>query len=129
MGQSSLIQNFGLIIAAAFLMLAAQLTLKAGVGGVPLALSNTTDIWELIMRVVRTPLLIAGYLLSVGNSLFWIALLSRMEISLAAPLMFGIYFLMLLVASQAFLHEAVTPVRLVGTLLITAGLWFISHSS
>ena len=122
-----MLRSLWLVALAAFNMLAVQLVLKKGVaGGPPVEMSAPADILALATRVLTTPLLILGYALSVVNSLVWIMILSRMEVSLAVPLMMGIYFLMLLIASRMLLHEVITPARFAGTLLIAVGVWFIS---
>jgi drug/metabolite transporter (DMT)-like permease len=81
-----------------------------------------------MQRILTTPTLFLGYVLSFATGLLWLVILSRVDLSYAVPLMTGIYFLLLLLTSTLVLREAVTPVHWLGTLLILAGIALTARS-
>jgi drug/metabolite transporter (DMT)-like permease len=121
---------FVLIIIAASGALISQLLMKQGLNqGGPIIMGSMAQVVGLIERVLTTPLLLAGYILSFLNGLVWLAILSRVNLSYAAPLMTAIYFVLLLLTSSLLLREVVTPGQWLGTLLIITGIFLISRFS
>jgi multidrug transporter EmrE-like cation transporter len=118
-----------LIVAAAFGLLVSQLLMKQGVTrGGPITVGSLEQLWGLIQRILTTPTLFIGYVLSFATGLVWLVILSRVDLSYAVPLMTGIYFLMLLLTSVLVLRESVTPGHWLGTLLIVVGIYLTARS-
>ena len=116
-----------LIAVAAAMSCANQLLLKAGVSqGGPISVS-VEGLLVLIRRIFTTPLILFGYVLGGLTNLVWLTALSRFEISFAAPVMAGLSFVFLLVASALILGETVGPNRWIGTLLIVAGMFLVGR--
>ena len=117
-----------LLLVTALLLLAGQLLLKEGLkGGKALSIASLPEVGSLIWQILTTPALLLGYALSAVTALLWLVLLSRLELSYAAPVLTGIYYVLLMVASAAIMREAVTPSRWAGMLLIVAGIVLISR--
>jgi drug/metabolite transporter (DMT)-like permease len=124
--ESGLLRNLAILATVALIWTASQVAIRSAVaGGEPVAISSLQSISSLIVRILTTPLLFAGFALQALNGLLWIAVLSRMELSTAAPVMVGMYFAMLLVASRFLLGESLSAGRLAGTALVGIGIWFI----
>lgn len=108
-------------------MVASQLLLKRGMtstGPISLSLEGVAG---LIRAILSTPALIAGYLVGGVTTLVWLVVLSRLELSFAAPLVSALYFILLLLASRLFAAESVSPWRWAGTLLLVAAIFLISR--
>lgn len=121
-----LLQHAILALIAAGL-LASQMLLKIGVRDGPVRLSSVGDLGLLIVRILTTPSLLFGYLLSAVVALAWLIALSRMSLSFAVPIMTAFYYLMLLVASWLLLGEAVGPRQWMGSLLIVLGIALLTR--
>jgi drug/metabolite transporter (DMT)-like permease len=119
--------HLSLLALVAAMSCANQLFLKAGVSqGGPIAFSPE-GLVVLIRRIFTTPLILAGYALGGLMNLVWLTALSRFEISFAAPVMSGLYFVFLLAASAVILGETVGPNRWIGTLLIVGGMFLVGR--
>ena len=121
------LQTFGLILFGVLLNAGAQLLLKAGVA--PLgALSVSWDtVWPTALRVLAQWPILAGlacYVLSVG---VWIVGLSRVEVSVAYP-MLSMGYVVSAIAAWWLFGEALGPTRWVGMLLILSGVLLISRT-
>ena len=120
--------RYALIIVAAFGALLSQTLMKQGLNqGGPIMVANVTQFIALILRILTTPLLLTGYILSFLTGFIWLAVLSRMNLSYAAPMMTATYFMLLLLTSALVLREVVTPAHWAGTLLIISGMFLIAR--
>ncbi len=117
-----------LIVVAAFGALLSQTLMKQGLNqGGPIMVANVAQFMALILRILTTPPLLIGYILSFLTGFIWLAVLSRMNLSYAAPLMTATYFMLLLLTSALVLREVVTPAHWAGTLLIISGMFLIAR--
>ena len=117
-----------LIVVAAFGALLSQTLMKQGLNqGGPIMVANVAQFVALILRILTTPPLLIGYILSFLTGFIWLAVLSRMNLSYAAPLMTATYFMLLLLTSALVLREVVTPAHWAGTLLIISGMFLIAR--
>ena len=118
-----------LIVVAASGALVSQLLMKHGLNqGGPITIDGLHQFFGLFQRILTTPPLLAGYVLSFLSGLVWLAILSRMNLSYAAPLMTAVYFILLLMASSLLLRESVTAVNWLGAALIAAGIFLIGRA-
>ena len=116
-----------LLVLVAALTCVNQLFLKAGVSlGGPIDFSFA-GLVVLVRRIFTTPLILAGYAVGGLTGLLWLTALSRIEISVAAPAVAGLYFIFMLFGSRSLLAEAVTAERWAGVLAIIGGIVLLSR--
>jgi multidrug transporter EmrE-like cation transporter len=120
--------DYVLILLAALGLLSSQLLLKEGTRYTgAISLNTIDDFLSLLRQILTTPLLIAGYGVSAITAVFWLVVVSRLDLSLAVPLLSATYYVLLLLTSSILLGEAVTVWRWTGTLLIVAGIVLLSY--
>lgn len=119
--------TFALILTGVLLNAGAQLLLKAGVG----PLGSITVTWATLLPTVmqvlsQWPILagLACYVLSVG---VWIVGLSRVDVSMAYP-MLSMGYVVNAVAAWWLFGEALGPMRCAGMAVILIGVLLISRS-
>ncbi|MBI1761015.1 MAG: 4-amino-4-deoxy-L-arabinose transferase [Acidobacteria bacterium] len=118
-----------LLFAMAFSLLIAQLLLKQGLTQVgALTVTSWPQAFNLIRLILTTPKLIGGLCISALSTLMWLVALSRLELSFAVPVLSGIYYVLILLASTFVLGERVTGQRWAGALLLILALALISNS-
>ena len=121
------LSTFGLILTGVLLNAGAQLLLKAGVqplGALSVGLHNLVPT---VLKVLMQGPILAGlacYVISVG---VWVVGLSRVEVSIAYPMLSLGYVVNALLAWWLF-GEALGPMRWAGMLLILAGVIVIARS-
>jgi multidrug transporter EmrE-like cation transporter len=120
------LQSFFLILTGVLLNAAAQLALKASVrdhgaielgsGGLPAA-----------VQVAGEPALWLGLLCYGVSVIVWILALSRVDVSIAYP-MLSIGYIVNAFAAWALFGEALTPMRLLGIGVIVLGVFILARS-
>jgi drug/metabolite transporter (DMT)-like permease len=115
------------ILISGVLGVAGQIMLKqalASGGPLPLGLETVPG---LILQLALNPLVIAGLVIYVSGTFFWLVALSRVDLSYAYPFA-SLNYIFILGASWVILGERPTPMRLVGVLAICVGVWTISRT-
>jgi drug/metabolite transporter (DMT)-like permease len=104
-----------------------QIMLKKGMTSMgPLTLS-LDQLFNILWRVGTNPYVVIGLAIYVTGTVFWLAALSRVDLSYAYPFASLSYAVMLVAAWQLF-NEDITPFRLLGTLVVCLGVFLISRS-
>ena len=121
------VTNWLLVLGAVLLGTLAQLLLKAGTTAVgPFAFSSANLLpvgWQL-----ATQPLIMGGILAYGLSLIiWIMALSRVEVSIAYP-MVSIGYVLTAIAAWQFLGESLSAMRIAGISVIMVGVFIVARS-
>jgi multidrug transporter EmrE-like cation transporter len=80
-----------------------------------------------VVRVFTMLPVLAGFALIFSGSFFWLATISRADLSWAYP-MLALGYVAVVVASWALLDETISPLRIVGLLVICVGLILVSRS-
>lgn len=80
-----------------------------------------------LLAAATNPFVIAGGILYALSFALWLIVLTRADLSYAYPLLSMGYVLIVLLSRVVF-HEAVTPVRFLGTLVICVGVFLISRT-
>jgi multidrug transporter EmrE-like cation transporter len=117
-----------LILSGVALNAAAQLLLRQGMLTVGTFSLDGGALLQVLPRIALNPWVIAGlasYVLSVG---LWLVVLSRVEVSVAYPMVSLGYVITVLLARFLF-NEDVTLQRLLGVLVIIFGVWLVARSS
>ena len=119
--------DLALVLTGVMLNAAAQLLLKAGsraIAGVGFSLSNA---WTLAERIALNPPILAGLALYAVSVVFWILALSRVDVSVAYP-MLSIGYIVSALAGWLLFSEAVSPARVAGIVVIIVGVWLVARS-
>ncbi|MBV8770705.1 MAG: hypothetical protein JOZ87_22945 [Chloroflexi bacterium] len=125
---AKLASDYLLILLASLGLLGSQLLLKEGTRQTgAISLASVDDFLGLVRQIVTTPILVAGYVLSGITAVFWLVVISRLDLSLAVPLLSATYYVLLLLASSIVLGESVSLWRWAGTLVIVVGIVLISQ--
>jgi len=120
---------FTLLVAlfAILLLVGGQTLLKVGlndIGGVSLF---GGDPLGSLLGLFRTPWVILGFVCYGISAILWLDVLSKLDFSMAFPMVSLTYVFSLLIG-RFFFHETVGLDRVVGVLLILAGLFFVVRS-
>ena len=117
-----------LTLSSVLLGVVGQLLLKAGMGRVgPLRLGGTSAV-AVARRMFSVPQVWGGLSLYGVAMLFWLAALSRLELSYVYPFL-SLSYVLIVLAARLFLREAVSPTRVVGVAAICLGVFLIARGS
>lgn len=120
-------QYLPIILFGVLLNAAAQLALKQGmrqIGEFEFAIANALPIgWQ----VGTNPFVALGLLCYVVSVGIWILVLSRVEVSLAYP-MLSIGYVVNALAAWWLFGENLTPMRIAGIAVICFGVWLLSRT-
>ncbi len=122
-----MLQYLPIILLGVLLNAVAQLALKQGmrqIGEFEFALANALPIGWQVGTNPYVAFGLACYVFSVG---IWILVLSRVEVSLAYPMLSVGYVVNALAAWWLF-GENLTPTRIAGIAVICFGVWLLSRS-
>jgi multidrug transporter EmrE-like cation transporter len=122
----SMIGTFLLGLVAIMLLSAGQTSMKAGlnaIGGISLADGPLG-----FLKLFQTPWVIVGFACYGLSSILWLDVLSKLDFSLAFP-MVGLTYVFTLLIGRFFFGEAVGWERVVGVSLILGGVFFLIRSS
>jgi drug/metabolite transporter (DMT)-like permease len=115
------------IIIALVLGVAGQLLFKEGASKLDIAFSGAGGIVGVAWRMLTNPYIFLGLVLYAISTFFWIMVLKQKELSLVYPLLASSYILVVLF-SALFRHEAVTPLRWLGVFVVATGVFLITRS-
>ena len=121
----SMIGTFLLGLVAIILLSAGQTALKAGlnaIGGISLA-----DGPMGFLKLFQTPWVIVGFACYGLSSILWLDVLSKLDFSLAFP-MVGLTYVFTLLIGRFFFGETVGWERMLGVSLILCGVFFLIRS-
>jgi len=124
----SMLLVLSLLITASALTVTGQVLLKIGINHV----TSQVGAFSLDPRVLWATFtdwrVILGFALVFGGAIFWLGVISRVDLSFAYPLL-ALNYVIILIPSRILLNEAVSPVRLIGALIIVIGVIVITWSS
>ena len=119
--------SFSLVMLGVLLNAAAQLLLKAGTNSVGQFAFSAENILPVGWRLATEPHILGGLTCYVISVVVWIMALSRVEVSIAYPMLSVGYVVNALAAWYLF-GEAVTAARLVGIAVIILGVFIVARS-
>jgi drug/metabolite transporter (DMT)-like permease len=106
---------------------AGQLLLKKGMSSMgPLTIS-ADQIFNVLWRIGTNPYVIVGLFIYVCGTVFWLAALSRVDLSFAYPFA-SLSYIAMIVGGWLLFSEKVDAWRIVGSLVIMTGVILISQS-
>jgi len=119
--------SFSLLMTGVLLNAGAQLLLKAGTNSVGVFAFSSENIVPVGWKLATEPHIIGGLGCYVISVVVWIMALSRVEVSIAYPLL-SIGYVVNAIAAYYLFGEAVTPMRLTGIAVIIVGVWIVARS-
>lgn len=119
--------SFSLLLTGVLLNAGAQLLLKAGTNSVGVFEFSRDNIIPVGWKLATEPHIVGGLCCYVISVVVWIMALSRVEVSIAYPLL-SIGYVVNAIAAYYLFGEAVTPMRLTGIAIIIVGVWIVARS-
>ena len=119
--------SFSLLMTGVLLNAGAQLLLKAGTNSVGVFEFSRDNIVPIGWKLATEPHIVGGLGCYVISVVVWVMALSRVEVSIAYPLL-SVGYVVNAVAAWYLFGEAVTPMRLAGIAIIIVGVWVVTRS-
>lgn len=117
-----------LIMITVTLSACAQLALKLGVSKPAMASALQNGLFDALIAALFSPLIWTGLLIYTLSVAMWLWVLSKVDLSVAYPFV-GISFLVTMTFGAYLLNESVTPIRIIGTILIACGCVLVGKSA
>ena len=119
--------SFALVLLGVLLNAAAQLLLKAGTNAIGHFEFSGANLVPVGWQVATQPYIIGGLCCYVVSLVIWILALSRVEVSIAYP-MLSIGYVVNAAAAYFLFGEAVSGQRIVGIGIIVLGVYVVARS-
>ena len=119
--------SFALVLFGVLLNAAAQLLLKAGTNAIGHFEFSAANVLPIGWKVATQPYIVGGLSCYVVSVAIWILALSRVEVSIAYP-MLSIGYVVNAAAAYLLFGEAVGVQRLVGIGIIVLGVYVVARS-
>ena len=115
--------EYWFVVGVAVFTLIGELVLKWRINDLSFALTGTpTDKVISIIKLLFDPFIMAGLFSAVISACFWLAALSRFDLSYAYPLVIAILSVLTIIFSVILLGEKVSTVKAAGVFLVVLGL-------
>lgn len=115
------------IFGTIFFTVYGQIVLKWRMNGVGSLPESTTEKIVFLLKVLFDPWILSGFLAAFVASFFWMAAMTKFDISYAYPFMSSAFVLVFLLSVILF-HEPITWQKVAGLILIVAGIIVTSRS-
>jgi drug/metabolite transporter (DMT)-like permease len=115
------------ILASVLLGAIGQIMLKKGMTNMGPVTLTLKELPTTLLRMGTNPFVIIGLAIYVSGTVFWLAALSRVNLSYAYPFA-SLSYVVMLAAAWLLFSENITPIRLLGTLIVGLGVILISRS-
>ncbi len=115
--------SFGLLFLTAVLMAVANLLIKHGIvqaGGFGFSLTG-------LLQLFRTPILLAGCLLTGIAAILWLRVLATQKLSTCYPLFVSLTYSIITIGAVYFLHEKMSVQKLLGLVIIVVGITTVAR--
>lgn len=119
--------SFALVLFGVLLNAAAQLLLKAGTNSIGHFEFSSANLVPIGWKVATQPYILGGLMCYAISVVVWIMALSRVEVSIAYP-MLSIGYVVNAIAAYLLFGEAVGIQRLVGIGIIVVGVYIVARS-
>lgn len=117
--------SFLLIITAICLTVSGELFLKSGMNRVGVV--GLDRLLSTVTRILRTPHVWVGFAFVAAGACFWLAAISRANLSWAYPIL-SLGYILILLFSRIVLVEPVGWIRWLGTAIIMTGVYLVFRS-
>ena len=117
-----------LILLTVFASACAQLVLKLGVADQKMQAAMQSGLLDTVFAAALSPFIWFGLIIYALSVALWLWVLSKVDLSVAYPFV-GIGFVVTMLFGILLLNENVTPMRIVGTILIVGGCVLVGKSA
>jgi len=100
----------------------ANILMKIGM----LRVYSSANIFHMVSKSVAHPVIPLGIISFIFALICYLFVLSKLNLSVAYPIMTSMGFLVVIVASWAFLKESITTIQIVGFAFIILGVWIVA---
>ncbi len=118
---------FFLIMVSVVLSVAGQILFKHGMSSQVVQTGLETSFASGILSVITNMSVMIGLSAYVASTAFWLVVLSKLDVSKAYPFL-GLGFVLTMLFAYFFLHEPLSNIKVIGTLLVIVGVLLISTS-
>jgi multidrug transporter EmrE-like cation transporter len=119
--------DLALILTGVLLNAVAQLLLKAGSRAIADVTLNVGNAWTIIERIAINPPILGGLVCYAISVVVWILALSRVEVSIAYP-MLSVGYVVNAIAAWMLFGEDLNSARIAGIGVIIVGVWLVARS-
>lgn len=116
-----------LLVPAMLMSTTGQLFLKYGMNQVGAFEFSAEAVLAILPRVLASPFIWLGFIGFMGGSAFWLAVISRVQLSLAYPVL-ALNYLIIVLESWLILKEDVSWGRIAGVAVIVVGVIVVGLS-
>ncbi|MBN7818453.1 EamA family transporter [Bowmanella yangjiangensis] len=121
------ILSVSLILISVSLSVLAQILLKQGMSNSEIQSSFGISLTSGVLAIFTNLFIIGGLLAYVSSAAVWLGVLAKVDVSKAYPFV-GLGFIGTMLFAYWFLHEPLTPNKVIGTVLIVSGVLLISKN-
>ncbi len=104
-----------------------QFLMKRGMTQVGAVTNDLAAMPAFFLRAFTTPAVLLGVLAYGLSSIFWLILLSRVDLSYAYPAL-SLGYVVVVLVSWLFLGEHISLMRWAGVIVICVGVWLVSRT-
>jgi len=115
------------ILISVLLSVVAQILLKQGMSSATVQGAIHSGGMTAVMVVLTNFFVLGGLAAYVSSAGIWLVVLSKVDVSKAYPFV-GLGFIGTMLFAYWFLNEPISAGKIIGTVLIVAGIWFISNN-
>lgn len=115
------------IVACVLLNVISQMLLKAGMNTIGHFQIEMNSLFSTSLKAATNPNILIGLLLYGLSFALWLVALSRLDVSIAYPLL-SIGYIITPFVAYLFLGEALSVLRIVGICIIIVGVYIVSKS-
>jgi multidrug transporter EmrE-like cation transporter len=101
-----------------------QVLLKKGMNSIGSITLNLNQLPSILWQMATNMNVFIGLIIYLGGTIFWLAALSRVDLSYAYPFA-GLSYVIMLLASRVLFDEKISLSRLMGTVVIGCGVLLI----
>ena len=112
------------ILISVFFSTVGQLLLKRGMNTLGSVTLSLDQLFSILWRMATNPAVFFGLVIYLVGTVFWLAALSRVDLSYAYPFA-SLSYVVMLVASWMLFDEKITLARIMGTIVIGIGVLLI----
>lgn len=125
--QSMTLAIFSLVLSGVLLNAVAQLFLKAGTNSLGALFVPGAELLKSVFRVIFEPYIMAGLFCYVLSVSIWIVALSKVEVSIAYP-MLSIGYVVNAIAAWYLFGEVVSVQKMAGIFIIIVGVYIVAKA-